>query len=106
MDLKTEYTAQLCALRDAGITKVIIWYYGGDLRKAANEVPLDDDFRKRYLGLQGLSGEPVTEADLDEAPPRANLVAKLEARATADLVVARSVFGGDAEAAAACEGIR
>ena len=106
MDLKTEYTAQLCALRDAGITKVIIWYYGGDLRKAANEVPLDDDFRKRYLGLQGLSGEPVTEADLDEAPPRANLVTKIEARATDDLVVARSVFGGDVEAAAACEGIR
>ena len=55
---------------------------------------------------QAIRGGPVTEADLDEAPPRANLVAKMEARATADLVVARNVFGGDAEAAAACEGVR
>ena len=53
------------------------------------------------VGLSGLSGDPITAAELDAPPPRDALVGKLEARLKDDLLVAKRIFGsGEAEAEA------
>ena len=114
MDLRTAFTAQLCGLRDAGISNILLWnnygttsLIGTILGKAAQQVPLTTEERTRWLNMTGLSGQPVTEQDLDAAPPRAQLVSKLEARATDELIVIKSVFGsGDAEVESVCSRFR
>lgn len=105
MDLRGAYTAQLCGLYDAGIRSVLVWNACGStsspnhkLYDAAHAATIDPLDRQRWLHMRPLSLAPITEADLDAPPPRASLVAKLEARFTDDLVVAESIFGtGDTE---------
>ena len=95
------------------IRQVLIWSYCGStsqpnhsLYDAAHQPTLDPLYRKRWLNTRPLSGEPISEADLDAPPPRASLVAKLEARYTDDLVVAKSVLGGGDTAEATCAKFR
>jgi hypothetical protein len=114
MGIRTAYTAQLCALRDVGIRQVIYWKSFGSLSavgsrlwNARNQQPLDATLRTRWLGLSGLSGEPITAADLDATPPRSTLVAKLTQRLKDDLAVAKRIFGaGEAEVEEICAGLR